>query len=826
MDPARLKKACEGKSASQGGMNVDELMNHAKNKGYTGSKARQPLLDFLCRDTAPGRPHVTPSASSAPSAPSAPAKALPVVVPPITMSASSNADAQINTILNSKGTGKFFRGVTFSNLNLDGMNLSEVSLNGAILDGVSFKGANLSGAKMHLVKIKNCNFQSANLSSVRLRTMEVSNTDFSGVDLRNCDFSLAVIDNVKFIDTKLDQTSFEAAKISNTDFSQASLHKADLIDATIKDTIMSHSIMTDVVAENAKFKNVTVIKADLSKIKLHYAKITNSDFSQTSFDSARLDDLTVNKTNMSGANFNKADLQAASIKDSNFGGAVFTDSILSESNIDNTDLSNAILRINKLNNATLYNVNIKGANLTGSDFKTSDLKGQISWDQHTRFGDSLTDDQQLQIGLGPEFQTVQMFESRRAATIKETAELRDSCTFSEVDRVPSIPGMNNLIAKVESMCRYQMLKSKAGLLTSWFHSKYRNNIYGYTAVTLKGYDDGSPSNQEIFEQLANLPLTEDTFSFKLGNNSITSDYGGVSRDVFTRAGDYINSIMSREGSSRLYFNKDLPSTFPTQLAHVVRLSIMQGLPLGTPFSYGILYMMQTGFLTIDQIELDTLMYLYNLDHHKDFMLAINYINDDSLEYLQDMQITGYADVKPGGITKDDRMYWLKRYLYTKIVGWHVGLKSYLKPLSEDGPQNLAQLYIKTAGLSELAEVVGTPITKESVIALIRRSKFTITAIITGDVINNYREMLIKYINESDTDTSRKLMIFITGSPDIGKSLVLTVNIIATSITRKERKIPVAHSCSNTLELFYYKDYNDFKQAMNTALEYYQTFSIL
>lgn len=45
---SRLKRACEGKSESQGGMNVPELHSIARQKGYTGGKNRQDLISFLC----------------------------------------------------------------------------------------------------------------------------------------------------------------------------------------------------------------------------------------------------------------------------------------------------------------------------------------------------------------------------------------------------------------------------------------------------------------------------------------------------------------------------------------------------------------------------------------------------------------------------------------------------------------------------------------------------------------------------------------------------------------------------------------------------------
>jgi hypothetical protein len=51
----KIQKACEGKTAKQGGMNVPELYKMASSQGYSGSKKRAEIIEFLCKqpDTSP-----------------------------------------------------------------------------------------------------------------------------------------------------------------------------------------------------------------------------------------------------------------------------------------------------------------------------------------------------------------------------------------------------------------------------------------------------------------------------------------------------------------------------------------------------------------------------------------------------------------------------------------------------------------------------------------------------------------------------------------------------------------------------------------------------
>jgi len=58
---SQLLKACEGKTASQGGMNVNDLKKLAKSRGYTGSMKRENLTPgskLLYKATKGGNKHI------------------------------------------------------------------------------------------------------------------------------------------------------------------------------------------------------------------------------------------------------------------------------------------------------------------------------------------------------------------------------------------------------------------------------------------------------------------------------------------------------------------------------------------------------------------------------------------------------------------------------------------------------------------------------------------------------------------------------------------------------------------------------------------------
>ena len=94
-DRLRLLKACEGKTESQGGMNIPELFRIAASKGYKNNKKRADILAFLCTTKkSPAKSAVSPpkktppkhKATSSPPKKTSPKHKVPSSQPPQTFS--------------------------------------------------------------------------------------------------------------------------------------------------------------------------------------------------------------------------------------------------------------------------------------------------------------------------------------------------------------------------------------------------------------------------------------------------------------------------------------------------------------------------------------------------------------------------------------------------------------------------------------------------------------------------------------------------------------------------------------------------------------------
>lgn len=51
----KLRNACAGKTAKQGGLNVADLAKIAKSRGYSGANKRPDLINFLCTNNSPAK---------------------------------------------------------------------------------------------------------------------------------------------------------------------------------------------------------------------------------------------------------------------------------------------------------------------------------------------------------------------------------------------------------------------------------------------------------------------------------------------------------------------------------------------------------------------------------------------------------------------------------------------------------------------------------------------------------------------------------------------------------------------------------------------------
>lgn len=390
-------------------------------------------------------------------------------------------------------------------------------------------------------------------------------------------------------------------------------------------------------------------------------------------------------------------------------------------------------------------------------------------------------------------QTTEQYEAQRIRAIQQAAEYRDQCTFK--DEYPSY--MHNIIVKMEIHCRDELALMKYKNLTN-----RRDEQLERINLTLLP----NQSDHYYFQQLSDFIAArgpDHTFRITLADN-VAVDFGGVTRDVFTRAGRFITTMMSRPGNDRLYFKERHSAEFGTRVANLVISAVNNKVSLGTLMSYGIIDMMKTVHKNVNQISLDRLLFLYDLDNHDELMLAIRYIDEVNLEDLKDMSVGGLIDTV--GVTMDNRFHWLKRYVYWKLYGSKSGtpcraLTAFMNRFSLVWRHSIASL-------REVADLLGSPLTKEGAIAMITRCSAS----------EKTKALLTRYITEADMDKVMRLLIFITGSVDTN------INIGIDEVTRDV--LPVAHTCSKRMELYRdYRDYESFEHAMNTSLASFDSFGL-
>lgn len=765
-------------------------------------------------------------------------------------------------------TNAKMRHVSMKHANAMSANFTDARMNAVDAYKTNFKHAQLVNANLTGANLRDCDLTEANMIHTIMERADLINSRLTGAKLEECNLKGAMLHGAN-----IDRSQWKGVDLTGADISALEG------DATSWDVIRPVLPAPPASARVAQITPVEVIDAANASgtiIDLHGRDLTGFIMAGLNFDRANLRGCIMRNVNAINSSFIGADLSETDLT-----GANFIDSRLNRASLYNANLAGARMDRSTLVSADLRNANLIGAtlqdaNLTGANFEDPSITFVSS--SHTIFNETLfyrppgtarsvrptaastaayapmtaasaasaasassaasaayasssaasaasASSTVSAPAIEEIIETAQQYEMRRVAAVQQTSELIDQCTFSDWEHLPDVPGLRNLINKVEQLCRHQMMKSKDGLMIDWFRAKYRNMIEGTHVVRLKA----NQSNEYYFNELSRQELTDQPFRVILQDDQspvVSIDYGGITRDIFTRAGQHIRDSMRRLDTSglpesRLYFNYTHSVDFGRKVAHIVRLAFLQGVMIGTPFSYGILYLMQTGSRNIDQIELTTLMYLYNMDNHDDFVTVLKYIATEALPELQNMPVYGFVDTKTGGVTADDRYYWLKRYLYVKLFGRygdvarkgvHHALDGFLEP-SSVRPVHAMQIYVKAAGLSELSEALGLPLTKDDLIRVIENAECS---------NKTNRDYLRRYIKESNIEMGYKLLVFITGSSD--PNVKIHVNEKAQPRSRVPTVYyPGAHTCSNTLDMYYYKSYDDFKTVMDRALEGYNTF---
>jgi len=438
---------------------------------------------------------------------------------------------------------------------------------------------------------------------------------------------------------------------------------------------------------------------------------------------------------------------------------------------------------------------------------------------------SMQDTEWQQMQEGQSQQRPQQFDERAVHTNMGIDEYRndpsglmDACTFMPASTPDNgMEFMIDTIREMEKVCRQHiaLIDHRPGsplqgpLVTKFYNQQYNpDRVHinmqwmqddGITLMPLKYFASVISSN---FISMSEIKITL--------VDSPTIDAGGVSRSVFSKAGEYIQSICMKEGN-RYFFGQRMPKDSYDIIVGCIIASLNKGFSLSAPLSYGILYCINRAAVpSISDMELPTLMALMARDDPDELQRLIT-----SIGTQQDIELaTPYhkyteavlpkSDGEAIDINMDRRYEWLKRILYHNLFGRQKKhLEKFLaSPKWAEGITHTEGIItaMRNCQLDELAIVLGTVLTKEAMDALVIRRDWPEPSMETMQYVRDY-------INANE-DKWTAFLRFITGSAD--PNLVIKVD-------RKDNGLPTSSTCFNRLHLRTYTNYEDFAREMDISL---------
>lgn len=416
----------------------------------------------------------------------------------------------------------------------------------------------------------------------------------------------------------------------------------------------------------------------------------------------------------------------------------------------------------------------------------------------------------------PEVQDPEDFERRSTETYVQVSTARgDKCTFERLD---GYEYLEHAIRDMEFFCRYQFLIEKMGRMKyptvpnppltvkiSWSDKdgQVRSPKYFFKAILKAATKALEVHDRSIYYTTLRFQLTD--------AHSVAIDEGGVRRAVFTKAGEHIKSLLFKGTSGRYYLPRNMPDMVETvtSIAEVILVALSQGLVLGVPLSYGLLYALQNvgTVYEFEMMELGTLMELYRRDDEAALRSLIVTVSGDTqdevgYEYAEYVPETpAVLSALPGEdkhlqITPKNRYEWLKRVIYTKLFPNPKALQEFAYNIGFR--DNYLDLKLETVSLEELARAIGTTISHDMVKYEVRLHPET-------------KSLLDQYISSLDEKGLESLYIFVTGALDT--STVMTFHVL-----KSHRGLPESHTCFNYVDMHEYDSYEALKHDMDIALQ--------
>lgn len=411
-------------------------------------------------------------------------------------------------------------------------------------------------------------------------------------------------------------------------------------------------------------------------------------------------------------------------------------------------------------------------------------------------------------------QTAQQFEVTAAATqgkidsYGNSGTELDSCTYMPTTAPDHEFGfMLDTIYEMEKTCRDMILQegacSRDGKRIPGAILALPGDIKHNARLKLKikwETEAGDLMNPKYYAKLlADRAMRTERLSFTLDSRvHVGIDVGGVSRAVFTKAGDYIKSILQKDTAGRYYLKSKMPKDSHKIIAGCISSSIRQGHVLGVPLSYGLLYCIQRGAVPLpNDVPLPTLMALYRMDDSEGLRVLIDTIkNQEGLEMVAPYHArTDTVLPESADLTEINRFEWLRRIIYDKLFRYKGHLDKLMHPDNWhlDNPE-----VVRSARLEDLSIVLGTALTAE----VMANIKF-----VSHDPKGE--EYVRKFLKENPKYWEAFLK-FATGSINPGKKIYIGMKM--------SRGLPVSHTCSANIEIYHYPDYPSFERDMIISLE--------
>jgi hypothetical protein len=442
---------------------------------------------------------------------------------------------------------------------------------------------------------------------------------------------------------------------------------------------------------------------------------------------------------------------------------------------------------------------------------------------------SMQDTQWQQMQDNQSQQWYQQFDERAAHT-STLINSYDNAVFDDIDGCTFMPAsepnsgmdfMIDTIREMEKVCRTDIAvitsceldgtKQYHGSLITRFYEPLRRIPREKTMHWTQGDGVTMMPLKYFASVVSNKFLIYDKVKIRLIGNPAT-DIGGVSRSVYSKAGEYIKSICVKEGD-RYYFGTRMPKDSYDIIVGCIIAALDKGFVLGVPLSYSILYCINKNTVpSISDIGLPTLMALMKMDNPEELQRLITTISTQQgvesaapyHKYSETVLPKG-VDGEAIDVTMDRRYEWLKRIIYHTLFGRQ---KKHLNKLLQSGKWVKARVAnldgtivaMRNCQLGELSMALGSVLTREAMTALKIITQYLPPSATTLQYIRDY-------INANE-DKWALFLRFVTGSTDPNVTI---------KVDNKAGGLPSSSTCFNALHIRNYLDYDEFTREMDMAL---------